>query len=156
MDIQRMLLVVIFGMSAFFLWTEWQKFANPPAPATPATIPGASAPAGSGTASVPAPPAASTVPAAPAASATVPAAPTNAAPLAGQRITLETDLLRLVVNTAGGVIEEADLKTQQGTVDKSKPYQLLLNTKDRLHVVQTGLIGEGMPNHRTVYVAEPG
>ena len=32
MDIQRMLLVVIFGMSAVFLWNEWQKLVNPQLP----------------------------------------------------------------------------------------------------------------------------
>ena len=159
MDIQRMVLVLIFGMSAVFLWNEWQRFTNPPPPVAqtaPATaVPAAPAPVPGVTDTLPTaavpPPAA-----APATGAVPSAAPVSGAAAIGERITIETDLLRVVVNTAGGVIEEADLKTQQGTVDKNKPYQLLLNTKDRLHVVQAGLLGEGMPNHKTVYTAQPG
>ncbi|MEO8132414.1 MAG: membrane protein insertase YidC [Betaproteobacteria bacterium] len=147
MDIQRMVLVLIFGMSAVFLWNEWQRLTNPPPPVVQ------SAPAPS---AVPAPVASSGVPAAAAPGATSASIPAAPATMAGDRITVETDLLRLVVNSTGGVIEEADLKTQQGTLDKNQPYQLLLLHKDRLHVAQAGLIGEGMPTHRTVYAAQPG
>jgi YidC/Oxa1 family membrane protein insertase len=152
MDIQRMVLVLIFGMSAVFLWNEWQRYNNPQPPAAqtaPAPATAVPAPAASG-----APPA-SPVPA-PASGAVSATAPASAAAPSGEKITIETDLLRVVVNTAGGVIEAADLKTQQGTVDKNQPYQLLLHTKDRLHMAQAGLLGEGLPNHRTEYVAQPG
>jgi YidC/Oxa1 family membrane protein insertase len=150
MDIQRMVLVLIFGMSAVFLWKEWQNFSNPQPPVAPTSA----APA---VAVPPAPtPGAQPVPTAPV-SGTVPvAAPTSVAAPAGERITIETDLLRVVVNTTGGVIEEAVLRTQQGTIDKDQPYRLLLNSKDRLHVAQAGLLGEGLPNHRTVYAALSG
>ena len=161
MDIQRMVLVLIFGMSAVFLWNEWQRFTNPQPPVaqsaqTPATaVPAPAVPAvpqapGTAPGAIPAP----SIPVVP--GAVSPAVPATAAAPVGERITIETDLLRVVVNTTGGVIEEADLKTQQGTVDKNQPYQLLLNTKDRLHVVQAGLLGEGLPNHKTIYVAQPG
>ena len=71
-------------------------------------------------------------------------------PSTGERITLESDLLKVVVNTVGGVIEEVDLKTQQGTLHKDEPYKLLLKTNDRIHVEQAGLLGEaGMPTHQT-------
>jgi YidC/Oxa1 family membrane protein insertase len=153
MDIQRMVLVLIFGMSAYFLWNEWQRFTNPQPPAaqTASTpTPAVPAPATLGT-----PPAAPVPP--PAVSAAPATAPASAAAPSGERITIETDLLRVVVNTVGGVIEEADLKTQQGTVDKNQPYQLLLHTNDRLLMVQSGLLGDGLPKHdRTVYVAQPG
>ena len=52
MDIQRMVLILIFGMSAVFLWNEWNKFTHPQL-ATPVTssqvplaTPGASTPPG--------------------------------------------------------------------------------------------------------------
>jgi YidC/Oxa1 family membrane protein insertase len=168
MDIQRMLLVVIFGMSALFLWNEWQRLVNPPPPATqaPSAIP---APTASPSPSTPAPsaapaapatngsvPSASSLPAAPSATPSVPSATPAPVATSGERVTLESDLLRLVVNTAGGVIEEAELKTQQGTLDKTQPYQLLLNTKDRVHLAQAGLLGDGLPNHKTIYAAEAG
>ena len=174
MDIQRMVLLLIFGMSAIFLWSEWQKFTNPQPvkPATTASAPDASVPTTTtatppggippSSASLPpaATPPASTTPAVPGAATTPPVAstvgPTPAGPAGGERITLESDLLRVVVNTAGGVIEQVELKTQKGTVATDQPYKLLLRTNDRIHVEQAGLLGEGMPNHRTVYVAQPG
>ena len=156
-----MVLVLIFGMSAVFLWNEWQKFAHP----QPTTPPAASVPAPSSS-SVPSPgnvppptagapgtnavPGATSIPGSTTPPASAPAA------IAGERIVLESDLLRVVVNSVGGVIEEVDLKTQQGTVHKDQPYKLLLKTNDRLHVEQAGLLGEGMPNHRTEYAAQPG
>lgn len=149
-----MVLVLIFGMSAFFLWNEWQRHTNPPpavvaqsAPATPAV------PAQGDAAGVPA----AAVPGAVAPSAVAPGGVVvPSTPVAAERITLESDLLRLVVNSTGGVIEEADLKTQQGTLDKNQPYQLLLLGKDRVHIARAGLIGDGMPTHRTEYTAQPG
>ncbi|MEP7084389.1 MAG: membrane protein insertase YidC, partial [Betaproteobacteria bacterium] len=152
-----MVLVLIFGMSAVFLWNEWQRFTNPQPPVTstaqvPSTSPAVPPIAAPGAPS----PAAIPAPATPAVPGTAPAIPATAAMPVGERITIETDLLRVVVNTTGGVIEEADLKTQQGTLDKNRPYQLLLNTKDRLHVAQAGLLGEGLPNHKTIYSAQPG
>ena len=158
-----MVLVLIFGMSAVFLWNEWQKFAHP----QPATPPAASVPAPSSSSApspgnVPPPaasaPGASSVPTVPTATSipgsTTP--PPASASAAGARIVLESDLLRVVVNSVGGVIEEVELKTQQGTVNKDQPYKLLLRTNDRLHVEQAGLLGEGLPNHRTEYAAQPG
>ena len=157
-----MVLVLIFGMSAVFLWNEWQKFAHP----QPATPPAASVPAPSSSSApspgnVPQPaagvPGASSVPTVPTATS-IPGStlPPASASGAGERIILESDLLRVVVNSVGGVIEEVDLKTQQGTVNKDQPYKLLLRTNDRLHVEQAGLLGEGLPNHRTEYAVQPG
>ena len=159
-----MVLVLIFGMSAVFLWNEWQKFAHP----QPATPPAASVPAPSSSSApspgnVPPPaagvPGASSVPTVPTATSIPGSTPPPAsapAASAGERIVLESDLLRVVVNSVGGVIEEVELKTQQGTVNKDQPYKLLLRTNDRLHVEQAGLLGEGLPNHRTEYAAQPG
>jgi YidC/Oxa1 family membrane protein insertase len=40
--------------------------------------------------------------------------------------------------------------------DEARPYLALVRTPDRVFVAQSGLLGEGMPNHRTVYEALPG
>ena len=152
-----MVLILIFGMSAVFLWNEWQRFNNPQPPVAQTTqVPTTAVPAPVVPTAPGAAPGVVPAPAAPAIPGTVATVPASAAPPVGERITIETDLLRVVVNTTGGVIEEADLKTQQGTLDKNQPYQLLLNTKDRLHVAQAGLLGEGLPNHKTIYVTQPG
>ena len=165
MDIQRMVLILIFGMSAVFLYNEWNKFIHPQ-PVTPVTS--AQTPAGSTAAPsnsslpstpglTPAVPGTTQVPGAtPAVPSASTAAPTAPATPGGERITLESDLLRVVVNTVGGVIEEVDLKKEQGTVDKTQAYKLLLKTHDRIHIEQAGLLGDGLPFHKTEYTAVPG
>jgi len=40
--------------------------------------------------------------------------------------------------------------------DDVKPYLALLRTPERTNVAQSGLLGDGMPNHKTVYEALPG
>jgi YidC/Oxa1 family membrane protein insertase len=155
MDFQRVILFVIFAMSGVFLFQAWQKENAPPKPvsaptaiSTPAEkksdVP-APTQSAAGTSSVPS-----------AASNVTPndaAAPGNSvvASAAGEVFTVKTDLAEYKINTRGGVIEEAALKEHRDGADKTKPYLVLLKTKDRTHVAQTGLIGNGLPNHNTVY-----
>ena len=152
MDFQRLILFVIFSMSGVFLFQGWQKENAPPKPVAPivapaerkgdvptATAPGASAVPG-------------TTAAAPVAGA-VPGAANTVAPAvgAGEVFTVKTDLFEAKINTLGGVIEEVALKDHRDGADKSKPYYVLMKTKDRTHVAQSGLIGAGLPNHNTAY-----
>jgi YidC/Oxa1 family membrane protein insertase len=74
----------------------------------------------------------------------------------GEAIAISSDLLEVVVNTEGGVIEKVALKKHKGTLDTSKPYVLLEDDTNHVHVAQAGLLGAGLPNHRTKYLAEPG
>ncbi len=152
MDTQRLILFVIFSMSALFLWEAWQKEQRPPAPVVTAAKPGAvpAAPA-----DLPPIPAVQPAPAAGGVAPVSPAAPTQAAP-AGQIITVSTDLYRAEIDTAGGVIAQIALLTHHDPGDEAKPYLALIRTPERVFVAQSGLLGEGMPNHRTVYEALPG
>ena len=149
MDFQRLILFVIFSMSGVFLFQAWQKENAPPKPVAPivapaekkgdvptAATPGASSVLGATTAA----PVAGAVP-----GATGPAAG------AGEVFTVKTDLFEAKINTLGGVIEEVALKEHRDGADKSKPYYVLMKTKDRTHVAQSGLIGAGLPNHNTAY-----
>jgi YidC/Oxa1 family membrane protein insertase len=140
MDTQRLILFLIFSFSALFLWEAWQKeHAPPPPPSTAksaAKIEDLPAPS----AAVPAPaPAQSAVPA------------QAAAPAAGKTIQIKTDLYTAEVDTAGGVITLVSLDKHRDATDPNKPYLALQRTAERVFVAQAGLIGEGMPNHRTVY-----
>jgi YidC/Oxa1 family membrane protein insertase len=74
----------------------------------------------------------------------------------GQRITIETDLYTAEVDTAGGVITLVSLNKHRDANDTSKPYHALQRTAERTFVAQAGLIGEGLPNHRTQYEVVPG
>jgi YidC/Oxa1 family membrane protein insertase len=146
MDTQRLILFVIFAMSGLFLWERWQASERPPAPPPAAKAPAAPGAAGGEVPSVAAPKA----PAAP-----IPAPPPGAG-ASPPRITITTDLYRAEIDPIGGVIEEVALLKHHDPGDEAKPYLALLHTPERTFVAQTGLIGEGMPNHRTPFTVQPG
>ncbi len=54
------------------------------------------------------------------------------------------------------MIAQVALLKHRDTADEAKPYLALLHTPERTFVAQSGLLGEGMPNHRTDYEALPG
>jgi len=150
MDTQRLILFVVFSFSALLLWEAWQKqHAPPPLPAaTTASRPATPA-------DLPPSPAATTVPSA------LPGAPAGAAAdkepaAAGRTITITTDLYRAEIDTTGGTLSQIALLKHRDPADPAKPYLALLKTPERTFVAQSGLLGEGMPNHRTVYTPEPG
>jgi YidC/Oxa1 family membrane protein insertase len=148
LDTQRLILLLIFFFSGFYLWQAWEReHAPPPAP------PAASAPAKPGE-----PPAVgvpSSTPSAPSAAVPAGAPPTAAAP-AGQIIAIRTDLYTADIDTTGGVVIEVALAKHRDALDQTKPYLALLHTPERTFVAQSGLIGDGMPNHRTAFEVLPG
>ncbi len=147
MDTQRLILFVIFSMSVLFLWEAWQKDQHPPAPVTAAQKPGTPSSA-TELPPIPATPAPGAAPA-PAANAGQAAAAPPAP--AGQLITITTDLYRVQIDTNGGVIEDVALLNHRDPGDEAKPYLALMHTPERTFIAQSGLLGEGMPNHRMPY-----
>jgi YidC/Oxa1 family membrane protein insertase len=159
MDTQRLILFVIFSFSALLLWEAWQKESRPPPAPAVATQQGKGAPAADLPAvpATSAPPAAGTTGAAPPGAVPAPPPAVNGAPATpGQLITVTTDLYRAQIDTTGGAITEVALGKHRDPHDETKPYVLLLKTPERTNVAQSGLLGEGMPNHRSVYEALPG
>jgi len=148
MDTQRLILLLIFLFSGWMLVEKWQAEHRPPPIAATATQ-GATPQAPT---DVPPPPAAKAPPAQGAASGAAP----SAAAVPGKVVTITTDLFRVEVDTAGGVIQEVALLKQRDTADEAKPYLALQRTPERTNIAQSGLLGEGMPNHRTRYEALPG
>jgi YidC/Oxa1 family membrane protein insertase len=141
MDTQRLILFVIFSFSALFLWERWQS-EHRPAP----TVPALNAPRpSSATGALPSPVAPN-----------VPGAGASTAPKAGETITIKTDRYVAEVDTLGGVIKEIALKEHRETDRADKPYILLQSNESRTFVAQSGLLGEGMPNHHTLWQAIPG
>jgi YidC/Oxa1 family membrane protein insertase len=148
MDIQRLILFVIFSFSALFLWERWQSENKPPVPApaqtaakpsdTPSAVPRA----------VP-----GTVPAAATPGVPAPSAPAAAA---GEKIAIKTDRYVAEVDTLGAVITQIALTQHRATDNADKPYLLLQKNENRTFLAQSGLIGEGMPNHHTLWQALPG
>jgi YidC/Oxa1 family membrane protein insertase len=147
MDTQRLILLLIFFFSGFYLWQQWEReHAPPPQPQA------VTQPAKPGEAPKPAVPSAT-----PSAPGAVPAgAPPTAAAPAGEIIAVRTDLYTADIDTTGAVITQVALAKHRDAQDLSKAYLALLRTPERTFVAQSGLIGEGMPNHRTVWEPLPG
>ena len=141
MDTQRWILFAIFSFSALFLWERWQAEQRPaPAPRT-AAQPGKEA--------VPSPQVSG------AAAPVVPGGPVPPA-AAGQRVEIKTDRYVAEVDTLGGAITLLALAEHRDADDAAKPYRLLQQNENRTFIAQAGLIGEGLPNHRTLWQALPG
>ncbi len=148
MDTQRLILWLIFSFSAVMLWQAWEREHNPPPPLTTAA-PGTSGQPAGARPGIPVPgvPVPAPVPGAP---------PAASAPVASQTIEVRTDLFVADIDTVGGVISRVALDKHRDAQDSSKPYLALQRNAERTFVAQAGLIGDGMPNHRTVYEALPG
>jgi YidC/Oxa1 family membrane protein insertase len=137
-------------MSVFLLYEGWQRDQQQSAQtAVLSPIPGkpGTAPAKSETASVPPAPSAALTqnPAAPAAAAVV---------NDGKTIKVETDLYFAEISTAGGDLIGLRLKKHGGTLDPKQNFVLFTRAPDHTYVAQSGLIGTGLPNHQTAYVAQ--
>ncbi len=148
MDTQRIVLLLVFSFSLFLLHDAWQRQHAVPqqAPAAGTSTPaGAPESAGAKPGEVPAP------------SATVkPSGPTPAAPqaetfAAGEAVEVVTDLIRAEISTAGGDLRRLELLKQADIEDLKKPFQLLGQAPGRSYLAQSGLIGDGLPNHKSVW-----
>src|SRR5687767_10077265 len=140
MDTQRLILLVIFSFSLLMLWEAWEKEKRPkPAPSAPTAAPqGVPEPA---------------KPAAPAEkpSAAIPAAEASAK---GEIVRVGTDLIVAEIDTLGGTLKRVELLRHKDSKDLSK--NLVLLGPEHHYEAQSGLAGEGGPNHRTLWRAEPG
>jgi YidC/Oxa1 family membrane protein insertase len=147
MDTQRLILFVIFSFSILMLWDAWQREQRPPAPAQQAQSP--AQPAGVPTPSAPAQPAAPGRPPA----VTPDAVPTTAAAApARELVKVETDLLRAEIDPVGGDLVRLELKRYKDSLDTSKTFLLL--GPDHHYSVQSGLVGQNLPNHKTPFTPE--
>jgi YidC/Oxa1 family membrane protein insertase len=147
MDTQRLVLFVIFSFSILMLWDAWQREQRPPAPAQQAQSP--AQPAGVPTPSAPAQPAAPGRPPA----VTPDAVPTTAAAApARELVKVETDLLRAEIDPVGGDLVRLELKRYKDSLDTSKTFLLL--GPDHHYSVQSGLVGQNLPNHKTPFTPE--
>ena len=144
MDTQRLILFFIFGFSLLMLWDAWEKEQRPkPPPQSQAS---------SGTA-VPTPAAKPVIQAAqPAPDGGVPGA---AAPAArGETIVVRTDLIVAEIDTLGATLKRADLLQHKEAKGLAK--NLVLLGPEHHYEAQSGLTGEGGPNHRTLWSAQTG
>ena len=87
-------------------------------------------------------------------SADIPAAKVQA--VQGQRISVTTDLLNIIIDTQGGDIRDIQLLEYASTDDRDKPFQLMGDTGQRMYIAQNGIAMQGNsklsgPTHNSVY-----
>jgi len=71
----------------------------------------------------------------------------------GERVRVVTDLFVAEIDTNGGDLRRVELTRYRDTFDRQKNFVLLEETPDRMYVAQSGLIGDGLPNHTTRFKA---
>ena len=140
MDTLRFVLVLSLAMVSFMLWEAWQRDYGPPARA--AARPGDGAPATP-----------------PTTDSGVPALPSNPggqapgfdapSPAETERelITVETDVLRLKIDSGGTLVFAELLNYPVSLEEGAKPIVLLDQSTSLFHVIQSGLIGTDAPSH---------
>lgn len=146
MDTQRLVLFIVFSFSLLMLWEAWQKEQRPviPVAAQGVPTPGATA---------------FNTPIVTTATGGVAKAPDGIAPQAVQsqisraRIKIETDVMAAEIDTLGGDIVLLELLKHPDTVDHTK--NLVLFGPEHKYAAQSGLIGDGLPNHKTLYRSGP-
>ncbi len=145
MDNRRLILLLVFSFSLIMLWDAWQRQNMPKAPATVAASGSAVTPQAAGGA-VPAP----SLPTPAAGAGAVPGATPVAAVVPGAvTAKIRTDLYAAEISSQGGDITRLELVRHPDTDDKSKHFVLFDNGGKHVYLAQSGVIGEGLPNHKT-------
>ncbi len=143
MDNRRLLLLLVFSFSLVMLWDAWQKYNQPKV---------AVSPAGSPAQSVGAAPQPTT-----SLQTVIAGSPVNAVPqvqVQAETVSIKTNLIAVEVSTLGGDIVKLDLDRYKAIEQKEK--NLSLFEAKHQYLAQSGLIGEGLPNHKTLFTTLPG
>lgn len=69
-------------------------------------------------------------------------------------VEIKTDLFVAEVSSLGGDIVGLELNNYKATEDKAKAFRLF--DEKHLYAAQSGLIGESLPNHKTLFTVVPG
>ncbi|MCX7946440.1 MAG: membrane protein insertase YidC [Hydrogenophilus sp.] len=139
MEQRRLILLLVFLFSLFMLWDGWlrsQRGTTPPSePSSPSSVSPSSE------------------------SREVPEArslsgsserPNETTPASAAVLKVTTDLFAVEVSEIGGDIVFLTLQNHFERDDRSRPFLLFEDGRvKRIYRVQTGVVGEGMPNHKT-------
>lgn len=133
MDTQRLILLLVFFFSLTMLWTNWQQHSSPSSKA--ATPPVQGAPHEAPAPQVGALTSFEGLPAAASSEATSPP------------LIVRTDLVVATISAAGGDLVRLELLRHKATGKKDENF--LLFDPRHAYRAQSGLIGAGLPNHKT-------
>lgn len=141
MDTKRLILFVIFSFSILMLWDSWQRQHAPIETQQTTSLKNDSVPeAGKSTDNK-----------------VVTDLPKEAGfhLAAGQKVNVETDLFKAVIDTTGGDIRHLELLKHRAADSVDKNFVLLDDTNaPMMYVAQSGFIGADLPSHKSVYQAE--
>lgn len=152
MDTQRIIALVVFMFSGMLIWEAWNKYNHPPAP--PQAVAQTQAgpplqPTDKSTGAVP-------IPTVPLSHGSVPSnatAPAVVSSSAGKRISVKTDTLGVELDTQGGDLRQVTLLKHTARGDATKPFTLMQDKVGAYFIVQSGLLGQGLPNHTATWTA---
>ena len=177
-DMRRTLLWVVFSMSLFLIYDAWNRHNGQPSIFSPLPAKTAASGAAPRTATATATQAAT---AGTAAGATPVAGAASGVPVASERVTIDTDLVKATIDSKGGSLVRVELLQQHEQIEPdgldhilaligmAKPHAaadqkrnivLFDESPERFYVAESGLIptggGSGLPNHHTVMTLLPG
>ncbi|HZV53916.1 MAG TPA: membrane protein insertase YidC [Rhodocyclaceae bacterium] len=142
MDNQRLILFLVFSFSLIMLWEAWQKHGTQPQVPGQAAVATAQAPAATATA----------------AAVPTPTGPTEGVPTVAvspvavdvaAKVQVKTDLYVVEISALGGDLTGLELTQHKATEDKTRNFVLF--EPKHAYAAQSGLIGPGLPNHKTIW-----
>jgi len=144
MDNRRLILLLVFSFSIFMLWDAWQKH-NQPKPPLTATQAVPSATGGQ----IPTPAANNVTGAIP---------PVGGASIASTapKVTIKTDLFQAEISAQGGDLVHLELEKHRADGDAKKNFILFDSGEHHIYLAQSGLTGEGQPNHKSLWQIQSG
>ena len=141
MDNRRLILLLVFSFSLVMLWDAWQRQF---VPRNDVASVASSAITGDAKGVVPAQ-------SSPAAGvAAVPGAANVSKPTV-ENLKVVTDLYVAEISAQGGDLVRLELTAHPSTEDKKKSFVLFQETGKHIYLGQSGGIGEGVPNHKTLW-----
>lgn len=134
MDTRRLILFVIFSFSIMMLWDAWQQKNQPATPTqqqaeqgVPTVAAGNKTAAADGAFSID----------------------------QGQRVKVTTDLFEAEIDTTGGDLRRLILNKHRAAHINDGNFVLMDDAqKPMLYIAQTGLLGDGLPNHKSQFTSE--
>jgi YidC/Oxa1 family membrane protein insertase len=148
MDTQRLILLLVFFFSCMMVWDAWQRKDLPPPVAVSQQAPAAPV-AGSATGDA-------AIPSAPTSSGVSLSAVPTAKATGQSAVTLKvrTDLVLVDISAQGGDLVRLEMLKHKAA--EKKDENLILFDPAHAYAAQSGLIGQGLPNHKTVWTLPAG
>jgi YidC/Oxa1 family membrane protein insertase len=146
MDTQRLILFFVFSFSLLLLWDAWQKEHRPPPPTA-----AQSAQQGAAQATVPSPSVPTQAASAPQQKPSDAILPSGPAQAKHEIVKVKTDTVVADIDLQGGDIVRLELLKQKDTLDDKANFVLF--APEQHYAAQSGLIGSGLPTHKSTYRA---